>query len=224
MERPINFFTPDQNGYFSAVTFWFVARILKTSDGERWLEPATTVASGDDDKGIILYTSRLDALVDCNILNREGAAIWQVYSFGDLDVKRIVQDRPVLTFMVTFGYAADERYRLIQTDCVYRHQYFPVTFDLRNRELRVLDFEKGLFEDINRYWLPHFSSYCKSMLTQNELPADELQQYAEAAIACAEVTCIPVRPAHEVKMIMTYSPTHNDWLVAISEPRPLVKH
>ena len=225
MSSVINFYTPDQNPYFSAVSLWFVARIRQAPDGSDWLLPDALVTKTMDTQTFILYTSRLDALVSCLLFNRnDPAANWQVYAFGDLDIKRLVQNKQEQHFAIASGYVTDEHYRLIKNGRTFMPFFFLVTFDLRGKRLTSLNFEESLFIDINEHWLPHYPDYCKSMLEQNALSAETLQQYATDALGCAEITAVPLFTASKARLISTYSPPHNDWLVAITEKRPEIVH
>lgn len=111
MQNTVNLYTPGQNAYYSAVSLWFIARIRKATDGSEWLLPDALVTNTPQDQAFILYTSRLDALVTCALFNRDDpSGDWQVYAFGDLDVKRLVRKH----FAIAAGYAADEHYQPIK--------------------------------------------------------------------------------------------------------------
>lgn len=125
MNNVINFYTPDQNPYFSAVSLWFVARIRQAPDGSTWLLPDALVTKSMDTLAFILYTSRLDALVTGMLFNRnDPTANWQVYAFGDLDVKRLMRNKLQQHFAIASGYVADEHYRLVENGRTFMPFFF----------------------------------------------------------------------------------------------------
>jgi len=222
MNDNIHFYAPAKNDYISPVSLWSVARVSVNGDGIRWLE--TQWVGGSDVQGMALYVSALDAAIAAEVLNKGSRTPeWHVYSFADLNITEMMISmkarKPEYCIMLVFGFSTDDFRHLVLNSGLYRSLHFPESFpisdglDLVSNKV-ILNFNRTLFEAMNRYWHEEFANYCGSMEHQNSRPFGLIKEHARTAVSTAMVTTTPIVSAASQYCVSTYSIEKQMWIVS----------
>jgi hypothetical protein len=222
MTEKLYFYSPNENSYYSRVHLWVVARKGVRPDGIHWLEPQWI--GGNNEQGIALYTSQLDAAIAAIISNQQNTGeLWTVYPFVDMNITEMMLDvkdfQSKYHAMLIFGFSIDDFRCLIHKSNSYCSVQYSVEFSIDDDldptdNYAIMKFSDQFFEGMNRYWHEEFDDYCAAMEKLNELPREVIERHAHDAVAIASVTSNPICTESSMYCLSTYSIDKGVWIVS----------
>lgn len=216
-DRQIEFYSPGGNHYHSKVKLWFIAKI-SNCDGRLWLETSWSGSEGDISR-LSVFTSRLDAEIQCRLFNASSLSNWKVYQFDDLDLHLMMKTvflrgNSVLGISMIFGFSSSSASELSSRSAGFCTTGTPCDLQLNSSTLQdsppIIEFENTTFRFIEDCWESTIPDFFESITEINDLSQEELSTIADEAIRMAKLIPEPVKNTF-AKYVSTYNPAQRAW-------------
>lgn len=166
--KRLYFYAPGDHFHLARLDMFVVAKKSVRENGIHWLEPVWSTGPTPDKNGLLIFTSKLDALIYTFILNKGATEDWNVYPFNDVSVTEMMIDVAPLTetysIYIAFSFSVDSKESLIFTSGSLRTRSFMQGFKIEKESSALspitLKFENTLFQQINDYWKDYYADYC----------------------------------------------------------------
>lgn len=94
-EKRIHFYSPCGNDYISTQELYALGKIIRTDAGVEYLTPCCMVSDNPGQSGMLLFISKIDALVYAkNRLIEEDEEL-NLYDFKDINVTELMMNMPI---------------------------------------------------------------------------------------------------------------------------------
>lgn len=218
--KRLYFWAPGDHIHLAPIDMFIVAKRSVRENGINWLEPAWTTGATPDKNGLLLFTSKLDALIYTFLMNEKLKELWNVYSFNDVSVTEMMIDiAPIsenYSIYISFGFSVDNKESLIFTASTLRTrnfmQDFPIHKEISSLSPVTLKFDTMLFKHINDYWKDYYSDYCAEIKQQNSLDKTYLMEVAHTAIDKIKIS--KNGKASDFDCISRYSISKQKWITS----------
>lgn len=188
--------------YIAPLSLWLVIR-KRFQSGGLFIEPAWTGAYNRDERGPVIFVSRMHAEIYAYMRNtyhaEDDSDNWKTISLQDFDLLNHATDLGgEINCMMAFGFSLTEKEEIIVVAGAPRIRYVPLPFRIsKNQKIVVFSFNQWVFDFIEKEWtkigISNFENY--SELSDN-LTVKELALSVKIAIAKTPVS-------HEVSTVTT---------------------
>ncbi|MBF7995445.1 hypothetical protein [Rahnella laticis] len=188
IEKRLHFYSPQSNHYQSRMSLFMIGRVMQSDAGIDCLSPCCLIR--EDVTGVMLFVSKLDAMIYAKNLSIEEKHQWEVYDFRDINPTEMIMNIHPLEgrflAVIVFGFNADVYDRIRMPNgrlCVSHYQdIFTV-----NEKLSVLSpvqllFSNENFDAMNEYWKDFYIDFCSEIEKQNKISYFDLEEHASMAL------------------------------------------
>ena len=220
----IYFYKPDGKfKYLNKVRLWVVAQLVDRVDEKKrirkWMRPLWGAALNQ--KGIVIYVSRLDAEISALNLKRSGEQ-WKVYSLDDFNIREMMIDCKNLTgndkyhFLFSFGFWVNDNGNLTNkkgwlSQTLYVNT-FTVNENIESEEQIIINFDHEIIKSIFNVWnnkIPSMPEYERYLEKINQYDSAYIESQAINALNSIEKDTEQVRPPD---IAAIWNPTESKWI------------
>lgn len=216
----IEFYSPGGNNYHSKVKLWFIAKI-SNNNGRLWLETLWNESEGDIDR-LSVFTSKLDAEIQCLSLNSNSLGSWKVYPFDELNLHLMMKTmfsrgHSVLGISMIFGFSSSADSELSSRSKGLSTVSSACDIPLDNSALQetqpVIEFGSETFRFIADCWANTIPDFVASTSEINDLCQEDISTIAADALRCAALRTAPPRTVL-AGHVSTFCPTRQSWITS----------
>ena len=224
----IYFYKPDDKiKYINSEKLWVVARQVEIVNDKRevkkWMQPLWAQAA--EQKGIVVYISRLDAEIIVQHLKLYGES-WKIYPLDDFNIKEMMLDckeitgNPTYHFLFSIGFWINDNGSLMNKEGWLSQAFFTDTFNVGNEfeesEHIVIRFSEVVLKDIHNAWCEKIpgNNYIEYLKYINEL--DDIQITSFALTALEKIKIEPNVLKHPEMVATWYPVSENEkWIYSV---------
>ncbi|MCM2445066.1 hypothetical protein [Rahnella sp. CG8] len=220
--KRLYFYAPGDHFHLAPLDMYVVSKISVRENGIHWLEPVWSTGLTPDKNGLLLFTSKLDALICAFVLNKSSGESWNVYSFNDVSVTEMMIDVASITakyhIHIAFCFSIDNKECLLFKNDNLKIRSFIQSFTIE-KEMSALSpitlkFNKSYFDEINFYWEQCYQNYCESIKKQNLMDNSLLMNIALEAIK--KMNLSKIDKVNDCDCISHYSIDKQKWIISFN--------